>query len=269
MLTIDSAAPDDVSSVTTTVQDQLINISWTQPADTDLDGILVVKSKDENIADPDNNFPVFKHTFLDLGLKAGGNSLAGDDLGTTLNSGVIVSTSTNFLTATLSDGVTPLAVGHFVVIRNGVDEGRYEIAEIAPSGNTDQLRLTTTLSTTGSNLTFAVGDDLIVDVRNSTSITETEENGGIINDKTYFYRVYAFDLVPNFSAGVDVAIFPSADFTAPDAVSNIQAAVGDQRVNLTWNDPNIGDFSETLVVRSLTGTTVEQPEKGVELGFEF
>ena len=254
ILLVDSVAPSDISSVVTLVQDELINITWTQPVDSDLQGILVLKSRDENFETPQDNFPVLENTLLDV-------VLIGDDLSTTAGSAVISSNINLEAAGILGRDLVNGLPGHFVVIRNGDDAGRYEVESV--SGTT--LTLTTALTSASTRpLSFEVGDDLVVSTRNSTSVTETEENGGIVNNQTYQYKLFAFDRVPNFSPGVEAAVFPSADSNAPDPVTGLQGAVGDERIDLTWSNPDSGDFVEVLVVRSFAGITVEQPQKGVQ-----
>ena len=75
-------------------------------------------------------------------------------------------------------------------------------------------------------------------ITNETSKTIT----GLTNGNTYYYKIFTFDEVPNYSLGVEDSVIP-ADTTAPSNVSGFTASAGDSKVSLTWVNPTDSDFA--------------------------
>lgn len=72
---------------------------------------------------------------------------------------------------------------------------------------------------------------------------------------TNFYRVFAFDEVPNYSSGASVP------FAAPPPVTSFSIAITDTAVRLSWNPPNTNLYRVMLL--SKTGTPPTGPLDGV------
>ncbi len=260
ILEVDSEPPASVSNVATTVGDRRITLQWNNPADEDFSGVLVVKSNDSEFVTPNDNRSRLPGTFLNPAGGADDLVVDPDNIGK-LN--VVASKSVDFTTLNTTKGQEkPLQEGHYLVIRSGPNAGRYEILEIL---GPDRLKLTTDLphDTGTTPLAYTVGDDLVVSASAQSNVTETDQNGGIRNDQSYYYTMYAFDQVPNYATGETVNVYPSADSDDPDPVSNARIIVGDSQLELTWEDPENVDFEYTMITRCKEGTAVEQPEEGV------
>jgi Tol biopolymer transport system component len=61
----------------------------------------------------------------------------------------------------------------------------------------------------------------------------------VVGDSNNTYDVFVHDLPP--------------DVTAPGPVGLLKATAADRRVNLSWINPNVGDFAVTRILRSRTG----------------
>jgi uncharacterized protein (TIGR03790 family) len=74
----------------------------------------------------------------------------------------------------------------------------------------------------------------------------------VVNNTTYYYAIFAYDEVPNYSslgAGSKDNATPSSDTTAPDSVTSIFANPGNHQVILTWTNPTNADFVGARVMR--------------------
>ncbi|MDD2714438.1 MAG: C25 family cysteine peptidase [Candidatus Wallbacteria bacterium] len=72
-------------------------------------------------------------------------------------------------------------------------------------------------------------------------------NGGLSNGRTYYYRLFTYDLYGNYSAGVSVAVVP-VDNVPPEVPTNFVAASGVDRVSLSWVNP-VRDFEGIKILR--------------------
>ncbi|HAS80666.1 MAG: Fibronectin type III domain protein [Candidatus Nomurabacteria bacterium GW2011_GWE1_32_28] len=96
-------------------------------------------------------------------------------------------------------------------------------------------------------------DGTVVYNSNGTSYIDT----GLTNDVTYYYAVFAYDEVPNYSpgsvSGARAIATPSSgpDITPPSEITNLQAISGNARVNLSWTNPNDADFAGVKIVRKV------------------
>jgi hypothetical protein len=246
VLTVDADAPNSIINLNQATRDQLVSLTWSNQqasASGDLAGILVVKSNDDTIVQPEDNFLYLVGTFLDPKYR-------GDDFVSTAGSAVITDGGTNF--AGLG-----IVAGDYVTIANGADAGRYEIASVGVG----TLTLTRALTYDGT-ITVGIGDDLVVATRLGESLTETNENGGIVNNQAYYYSLYSFDGPPNYSDPVSVTVVASADQNAPDPVTALRAAAGNARVDLSWSNPTSDHASTMIVRRTTSGGTLTLPTSG-------
>jgi len=75
----------------------------------------------------------------------------------------------------------------------------------------------------------------------------------VSNGTTYYYAIFAYDEVPNYSTvdgdGAKDTATPSLDTTAPATVINMNAIAENHQIALTWTNPSDEDFAGTKVVR--------------------
>lgn len=86
----------------------------------------------------------------------------------------------------------------------------------------------------------------------ATSYTDTV----LTNGTTYYYRLCAYDEVPNYPTGATISAAPYADTTPPAEVSSftvMNPGTGG-KLNLGWDNPADADFSGVKIVRA-TGST--------------
>src|SRR5690606_8513413 len=76
-------------------------------------------------------------------------------------------------------------------------------------------------------------------------------DNGVTNGITYYYALFSFDDVPNYSSGAVATATPSGapDTTPPGNVVNLVATPGDAQVMLTWTNPASADFQGVRLVR--------------------
>lgn len=106
------------------------------------------------------------------------------------------------------------------------------------------------LRKTGSYPTYS-GDGTVVYDGTDTSYVDT----GLVNGTEYFYVAFAYDEVPNYSAGSDSGAKDSAtpaveaDVTPPGNVSGAAATGGLNQIYLSWNNPSDADFAGVKILR--------------------
>ncbi len=73
----------------------------------------------------------------------------------------------------------------------------------------------------------------------------------VTNGVTYYFAIYAFDDVPNYSSGAVASATPlgPADTTPPGNVSNFTATPGNALVTLSWINPPDADFQGVKIIR--------------------
>jgi hypothetical protein len=76
---------------------------------------------------------------------------------------------------------------------------------------------------------------------------------GLLNGTTYVYRVFTFDLVPNYSTGQFTTNTPVSDVTPPSAVTlNAEGQLA--QVTLNWTNSAQSDFDGVLITRAVGST---------------
>ena len=83
-------------------------------------------------------------------------------------------------------------------------------------------------------------------------IGESYTDTDVINDTAYYYAIFAYDEVPNYSILGDnskITVTPSLDTTGPGSVTGILANPGNHQVILNWTNPTNADFVGVRVMR--------------------
>ena len=104
------------------------------------------------------------------------------------------------------------------------------------------------LRKTGSYPTYSVDGTLVYNGTNEL-YTDTD----VSNGTTYYYAIFAYDEVPNYStidgAGAKATATPSQDTIPPGAVTNMDAVAESHQIALTWTNPSDVDFVATKILR--------------------
>lgn len=90
-------------------------------------------------------------------------------------------------------------------------------------------------------------DGLTVYTGKATSYKDNNVSNGIL----YYYTLFAYDEVPNYSSGVVASATPVGPLPTqpPGNVTNLTATPGDSQVTLNWTNPTDASFTGTLIVR--------------------
>ncbi|MBN1425900.1 hypothetical protein JXA88_15225 [Candidatus Fermentibacteria bacterium] len=88
----------------------------------------------------------------------------------------------------------------------------------------------------------------------------------VVNDSTYYYRAYSYDMAWNYSEGRQASGTP-ADTTSPAPVTDFTARQVQEGIRLTWNSPSTADF-QSVMVRYGTASYPATPTSGTLLGIE-
>jgi len=98
-----------------------------------------------------------------------------------------------------------------------------------------------------------VTDGTVVYNNNGNSYTDT----GLINNTTYYYTAFAYDQVPNYSAGsasgaratVITSSIIISDVVPPGKPKNFNASAGNTQISLSWTNPTDTDFVGVKILR--------------------
>jgi hypothetical protein len=100
--------------------------------------------------------------------------------------------------------------------------------------------------------TFPSSPDDGTEVYNGNGTTFTDS--GLTVGTAYYYTLYTFDEVPNYSTGAHVAITAGEnDLTPPGEVTGLKAEYNDSTgtIHFTWTNPGDADFSGVLIVKKM------------------
>ncbi|MFH2104625.1 MAG: S8 family serine peptidase [Parcubacteria group bacterium] len=87
-------------------------------------------------------------------------------------------------------------------------------------------------------------------------------NTGLTNGTTYYYAVFSYDEVPNYSAGIRGNATPIAG--TPTVISNFRSIAGNGQAVLTWSNPDDSNFAGVKIVRK-EGGNPQGPTDGTEV----
>ncbi len=251
----DITPPANVTNLTATAGDGIVNLSWTNPTDPDFAGVKLMRKTTGFPANPSDGTLAYDgtaQTFPDTGRTNGVTYYYGaftyDDV-PNYSSGAVASATP----AGPPDTTPPGNVSNFT----------------ATAGNA-QITLTWTNPTdpdfAGVKIvrkalscpTSPTDGTLVFDGVDTTKLDLSVANGTL-----YCYAAFTYDGVPNVSSGVTVSATPVAppDTTPPTPVTNFTAVAGDAIVQLTWQNPTDTDWAGTRIVRK-TGSAPTSPTDG-------
>ncbi|NQV13329.1 MAG: S8 family serine peptidase [Parcubacteria group bacterium] len=87
-------------------------------------------------------------------------------------------------------------------------------------------------------------------------------NTGLTNGTTYYYAIFSYDEVPNYSAGRRSAATPRVG--TPAVISNFRSVAGNGQAVLTWSNPDDSNFAGVKIVRK-EGGNPQGPTDGTEV----
>ncbi len=250
----DTTPPANVSGLTATPGDSKVTLNWTNPTDADFVGVKMLRKTTSYPTDSNDGTPVY------------------------------TGSGTSKIDLTVTNGVT-----YYYAVFAYDDVPNYSsgaIANATPAGTAD-----TTPPGPVTNLTATPGDSQIqlnwnnpsaidfqgVKVLRKIGDYSTGPTDGtlvysgpqqsyldtaVANGTLYFYTLYAYDAVPNYSTPAQAQATPAGgDHVPPGPVTLLTATAGDAQVQLTWHNPSDADWAGTRVVRK-TGSNPSGPNDG-------
>lgn len=96
--------------------------------------------------------------------------------------------------------------------------------------------------------TYPVGPNDGTEIYKGSGISFTHI--GLTNGTTYYYAIYTYDSMYNYSNGVTASATPynSGDVIPPGVVTNLTAIPGDTQVELSWENPTDTDFVGVVII---------------------
>ncbi len=248
----DTTPPGAVRSVSVTFTTRTsIDLSWIDPTDTDLDGVMVRRIQGTTpptltsgvlVAD----VPAFTEFVVDDGLVAGTTYsyalFAHDEVPNYAAAATVQGTTEDPPDTTppgLVTGVTTSDLAHDHVTLSWTNPGDADF-----EGVMVRRAAGTTPPTKGGGVL----------VGTSVGAETSMEDYGLAPSKTYTYALFTMDEVPNYSAGVATTVTTPRDDTEPpgpvtDLRSTSATATG---ISLAWTNPTDTDFAG-IEVRRLKG----------------
>ncbi len=239
----DTTPPANVSNFTAVAGDAQVQLSWTNPTDLDFVGTRVIRKTGGYPTSTTDGTLVYSGTLT-------------SQLDTNVSNGIIY-----YYAAFAFDDVPNYASG---ALASATPQGPQDVT---PPGD-------------ATNFTAVPGDGMVtiswtnpgdadfrgVRLLRKTSgpptgptdgsvvyegTANTRVDAGLTNGTLYYYAIYAFDAVPNWSSGVQATATPQApaDVTPPGPVTNLSATAGAASVQLAWTNPADIDWAGTRVVR--------------------
>jgi len=242
----DRTPPGPVTALVAAAGNAQIALNWTNPADTDLNGVKILRktgtAPSSNI-DGEVIFNAKGTSYTDLNLLNGIQyfyaAYAYDKAG---NIAIGAQASA---TPIVPDTTPPAAVSGFTAMA-----GNAQIVLAWTNPGDVDLAGVKVLRKTGSAPSSSSDGDVIF---NGLGATYTDT--GLTNGTKYFYAAFAYDNVGNHATGTQANATPMApDTTPPGMVTNFSADAGDAQVILTWTNPGDVDLAGVKVLRK-TGST--------------
>lgn len=227
-------------------------LSWQNPNDPNRAGILLVWSAVSQPSTPQDGTPVQlavdATTFEHVGLVNdtttyfyalfAHNTFPADSFGNTQNfSAGIVGSGT--------PSATPGAPTNFTIIRL---DGQLVLRWTHSSSATNEGTRIVYNAEPGTYPATPT-DGTVIDVVGAPGSEETYFLDGLVNGTTYYFSLFSYNNVPNFSAPTQNNAAPIAN-TGP--ISNFTGTPGDSHVVLSWTNPG-GTFAKVTIVRRLDG----------------
>ena len=239
----DLIPPGCVMNLVASPGNALIGLGWTNPPDDDLQGVRLVRRQGVCPAGRADGVTVYdglESTFDDFGVVNGLSYCYGafgyDEAGN-FGCGAIVSA----IPVGPADVVPPACPAGFIV---SVGNGQLTLSWANPADR----------DFAGTRIVRRT-DRFPVDRSDGTVIFDGVGTGwtdvGLINDTTYYYGAFSYDLSGNNCSGVFAQGTPMAgvDLVPPVCASSLSATAGDSQVLVVWSNPADPGLAGTRIVR--------------------
>ncbi len=237
----DTTPPANVSGFTATRGDHQVFLRWQNPADNDFAGVKVVRSTAGPPTGPNNGTQVY----VGLGTNTTDNGLTNGTI--YYYKGYSFDFTPNYSIGSAA-GATPINIlppDNIANLTVFAGDTYIVLTWINPTGG-DFLGVRAQCKI-GSQPT-SISDGLTVYDGPGRSFT----NLNLVNGSNYFYRVFSYDEVPNYSAGVITNATP-ADVTPPSNVTGFNVTPVPGNIALSWTNPPDADFAGVRIKRKTSG----------------
>ncbi len=226
----DVTAPADVTGLTSTPGDEEIALYWTNPADSDFAGVIIVRSESAITWSPTDGTTYNDEDIVVAGVVVKYKGTDVTYLDTALTNGTIYYYKAftydevpNYSSGAPIDetpaGVDEIQPAAVTVFNATAGDGEVALSWINPAdadfAGVIIVRSESTISWTPAVGTAYTEDDEVVTgvvvefvgTNSDTAYTDIE----VVNGTTYYYKVFASDEVPNYSSGVETSAMPVSD----------------------------------------------------------
>ena len=274
----DTTAPSNITSFQAIAGLNQVTLSWTNPGDTDLAGVKILRKTTGYPANPTDGTVAFNNSassFIDSSVSGGTTyyytAFAYDEV-PNYSAAVAGAQGTATPSTPSPPPIPPDTVLPGKPISFSATPGNSQVGLSWTNPSDDDFSGVKILRRT-DYYPISPTNGTVVYQGAGASYTDT----GLTNSTTYFYRIFTFDKVNNFSvidstvravatpySGSPVAdasagdgpstAFTTPDSTTPDNIASMAAAVSAGQIVLTWTDPfNDDDWKGTKLVRKTGG----------------
>ncbi len=255
---VDTTPPAPVTDLRVTgTTTSSVSLTWTNPADTDLDGVVIRRAI--GAAPPSSPTAgtfvedTLGSSLTDTGLESATQySYAAFAYDEVLNYSAAATIS---VTTTSTDPTPPGPVtGLSVTAKTSVT---VSLSWANPS-DSDLTGVMIRRAAGGTAPTSPTSGTLVAD-KAGTTHTDT----GLAPNTQYSYAVFAHDAMPNYASGATVTVTTDPpDSTPPGPVTNVVAAPSATTVTLGWSNPSTADLVAVTIRRALGATAPATPTSG-------
>lgn len=238
---VDTVAPPNVSSLSALAGDHVVNLGWRNPVSSDFAGVRLMRTT----GSPPTGPAVGTLVYAGLGTNV---------MDTGLSNGTFY-----YYKAYSFDAVPNYSSGTAAsaLPLNTLPPGN--VAGVSAVAGDERVTLTWSNPTGGDFLGVRIqrkvgtaptspADGVTVHEAGGTTLT----NLSLVNGTEYFYRLFAYDEVPNYASGVVTSAIP-LDTTAPGPVSNVVVMPVPGNITIRWVNPPDLDLAGVRVLRKTTG----------------
>ncbi|MFA6515433.1 MAG: TIGR03790 family protein [Candidatus Paceibacterota bacterium] len=253
----DSTPPSEVTNLQAVASDTEVILSWINPVDADFVGVKILRktgSYPVNSADGTVIFTGVGTSYTNTGLTNDTTyyyTIFAYDEVPNYSPGSSSGAKAIAIPSALVDVTSPSEITN---LRAVALDARVILSWTNPV-NADFVGVKI-LRKTGSYPTNSADGTLIY---NNTGTSFIDTNGGLVNDTTYYYTIFAYDEVPNYSpdsssgaraTATPLLIGPSADdIISPNKPTSFSAVPGNHQISLSWVNPSNSDFSGVKILR--------------------
>jgi hypothetical protein len=244
---VDNTPPSDPDLFTAASGNSRVALSWINPGEPDFSGIKIIRKTDTSPASHTESNALFTGTdnrYVDTDVANESvyyYTIFSYDTRNNYSAGVRVKGEPSLSAdATAPGNVTSIT-------RTSITSASYRFTWTNP-GDSDFQGVKIMRSTQAFPSSASDGTE----VYNSNGTTFTDS--GLLVGTTYYYTLYTYDEVPNYSTGAHAAITTDEnDLTSPGEVTGLRAEYNDTTgiIHFTWTNPVDIDFAGVLIVKKM------------------